>query len=169
MKIDTTRFGTLELDEAEAIRFPAGIIGFPSEDTFVLLRKREGSPIGWLQSTRTAGLALPVVSVDALASDYEDLTIDGSDAIKTVIGEADGYAIMVVLNPGAATGMATVNLLAPIVVNPETRTGAQVLVESTAYSTQEPFALRAMMPTVSEAAVVRTTEPSRSLAHAAST
>jgi flagellar assembly factor FliW len=36
---------------------------------------------------------------------------------------------------------ATVNLLAPIVVNASTRTGAQVILEGTRFSTREFFAL----------------------------
>ena len=37
---------------------------------------------------------------------------------------------------------ASVNLVAPIVVDAETRSGAQILLDATKYSTQEPFLVR---------------------------
>jgi flagellar assembly factor FliW len=51
MRIQTGRFGTFEVDDEDPIHFPQGMIGFPSEKQFVLLRHRDDSAIGWLQST----------------------------------------------------------------------------------------------------------------------
>jgi flagellar assembly factor FliW len=50
---------------------------------------------------------------------------------------------MVVLHVSKAPDRPTVNLVAPIVINSETRMGAQVLIDGSEYSTQEPFVLRA--------------------------
>jgi flagellar assembly factor FliW len=63
MRIQTDRFGTFEVDDKDPIHFPQGMIGFPSEKQFVLLRHRDDSAIGWLQSTTNPALAFPVVSI----------------------------------------------------------------------------------------------------------
>ena len=136
MKIQSERFGNFEVDDTDALQFPEGIVGFPSERSFVLLRHREGSPIAWLQSSVTPALAFPVVSVDALA-----LERPYSAAVRHSGDESNPHAVMAVLCAPAGQ-VATVNLLAPIVVNVTTRVGAQIFLEEGAYSTTERFALR---------------------------
>jgi flagellar assembly factor FliW len=142
MQINTSRFGTMELSDSDVIRFPAGIIGFPAERTFVLLTRRHGSSVGWLQSTQTPWFALPVVSVSALAGAYATASVEGSVAELGIEFKPESCAIMVVLHVSTAPNRPTVNLVAPIVINSETRMGAQVLIEGSEYSTQEPFVLR---------------------------
>ncbi|HEY3595767.1 MAG TPA: flagellar assembly protein FliW, partial [Polyangiaceae bacterium] len=114
MRIQSQRFGEFEIDPRDVIDFPEGLIGFVADRKFVLLRHRETSPIGWLQSISRPDFAVPVVSVDALA--LTDTSII-SAARMDGPGDADGvpnYAVMAVLcaPPGQR---ATVNLLAPIV------------------------------------------------------
>jgi flagellar assembly factor FliW len=142
MKILSERFGTFEIDAEDIIHFPDGLIGFGPDQKFVLVRHRKTSPIGWLQSVTDPDLALPVVSVDALA--LQDPTILAAarlDGGKIKTDPAPEYAVMAVLcaPPGQR---ATVNLLAPLVVDVRSHQGAQVILDSTAYSTQEPFVLR---------------------------
>jgi len=131
------------VDANAVIRFPRGLIGFPSETHFVLLRRSGESHVGWLQSIHTSHLAFPVVSVDALAVDYPDVPLQELVACSGVAGGADAVAIMAVVTASGAGIQATVNLLSPIVVNADTRTGSQVVLERTRYSTQEPFRIRA--------------------------
>ncbi|MES1182283.1 MAG: hypothetical protein ABUL60_00640, partial [Myxococcales bacterium] len=37
MKIESQRFGTLDINEDELLAFPAGVIGFPTEQRFALV------------------------------------------------------------------------------------------------------------------------------------
>jgi flagellar assembly factor FliW len=140
MRIQTDRFGTFEVDDKDPIHFPQGMIGFPSEKQFVLLRHRDDSAIGWLQSTSNPALAFPVVSIDALAVAYPAITASAPSPAQPE-QEADPHAVMAVLCASAGQP-ATVNLLAPIVVNVRSRKGAQILLEGTRFSTSEPFVLR---------------------------
>ena len=58
------------------------MIGFPSEKQFALLRHRDDSAIGWLQSTTNPALAFPVVSIAAPAVAYPaiaaEILLDGT-------------------------------------------------------------------------------------------
>ena len=141
MKVQSSRFGTIELDDQEVINFPAGLIGFPDETSFVMLRPRPESPIAWLHSTQTSWFALPVVSADALQADISGTLSEASKA-SGIVASNESFAVMAVLNAPGAGAPASVNLMAPIIVNAETRQGAQLLLESSNYSTQEPFVLR---------------------------
>ncbi len=140
MKISTTRFGMLDIDDREAITFPQGLVGFAEETSFVMLRPRPSSAVAWLQSTRTDWLALPVVGLESLAIDLDEESLRKAVQAANIAAD-EAFAALAVVNapPGAE---ATVNLLAPIVVNAETRRGAQVLADGLGGSTQHPLVLR---------------------------
>lgn len=143
MNIITDKFGELDLNDSDLITFPRGIVGFRGERAFVLLRKTPDSPVGWLQSVSTPGLALPVVSVDTLAAEIPIECLEIAIAQAKIATDIDHCAIMAVVCAPGGDRRATVNLLAPIIVNATTRRGAQVIVENTKLSTQEPFILGA--------------------------
>jgi len=117
------------------------LIGLRQEKRFVLLRKRPDSPVGWLQSVTTPSLSLPVVSIDALAAEIPLHEMVQAVAQSGLNADIDDCAVMAVLCAPGATTSATVNLLAPIVVNVATRTGAQVILERTQFTAREPFVL----------------------------
>jgi flagellar assembly factor FliW len=140
MNIESQRFGTLDINEDEVLSFPAGVIGFPAEQRFALVPHHGSGYIAWLQSVSTPELAFPVVSAHAFGERYPDVPV-GNAAHEAGLGGSDeALAVMVVLC--ALSGQpATVNLLAPIVVNAATRQGAQIILEGTRFSTREFFAL----------------------------
>jgi flagellar assembly factor FliW len=140
MKIESQRFGTLDINEDELLMFPAGVIGFPTEQRFTLVPHEGSGYIAWLQSVSTPGLAFPVVSAHAFGEMYPDVPVGAAAQEAGLEGNEETLAVMVVLC--ALSGQpATVNLVAPIVVNAATRRGAQVILEGTRFSTREFFAL----------------------------
>jgi flagellar assembly factor FliW len=140
MNIESQRFGTLDINEDELLSFPAGVIGFPTEQRFALVPHHGSGYIAWLQSVSTPELAFPVVSAHAFGDKYPDVPVAGAAAEAGLSGPEESLAIMVVLC-ALSNQPATVNLLAPIVVNAATRQGAQVILEGTRFSTREFFAL----------------------------
>jgi flagellar assembly factor FliW len=139
MNIESQRFGTLEINEDELLSFPAGVIGFPTEQRFALVPHHGSGYIAWLQSVSTPGLAFPVVSAHAFGDKYPDVSVVPAAAEAGLEGPEDALAVMVVLC-ALSNQPATVNLLA-LVVNATTRKGAQVILEGTSFSTREFFAL----------------------------
>src|SRR6185295_12123717 len=96
--------------------------------------------IAWLQSVQTPGLAFPVVSAHGLVLDYPDVPLEPVAEKAGLGGSADDYAVLAVL---CATQLqpATVNLLAPLLINSVTRQGAQVFLEGSRFTTRELFVL----------------------------
>jgi flagellar assembly factor FliW len=140
MNIESQRFGTLDINEDELLSFPAGVIGFPTEQRFALVPHHGSGYIAWLQSVSTPELAFPVVSAHAFGDKYPDVPVGGPAKEAGLAGPEESLAVMVVLC-ALSNQPATVNLLAPIVVNATTRQGAQVILEGTRFSTREFFAL----------------------------
>jgi flagellar assembly factor FliW len=140
MIVHSDKFGAIEVDATDVLNFPTGIIGFPRESEFVLVRRGDSQVIGWLQSTQTTYLTLPVVSAHALAPRFPDVPIEVYAERAGIGSDPEELAVMAVLSapPGQP---ATVNLMAPIIVNAATRIGAQILIENTRFSTRELFIL----------------------------
>jgi flagellar assembly factor FliW len=142
MKIESTRFGTLDVADDKVIGFPKGLIGFPEEKSFVMVHHKGSDVVAWLQSARTPTLALPVVSVHQFGPAYPDVPLDDAAERAGLNGSPDDMAALVVLcaTPGA---QATVNLQAPIIVDAASWTGVQTILEGTKYTTREVFVVPA--------------------------
>ena len=57
MKIETSRFGTVEITEEQIFTFPMGLLGFAKYKQFVVIDHTEESPFKWLQSVEEGSLA----------------------------------------------------------------------------------------------------------------
>jgi flagellar assembly factor FliW len=138
MRIESTRFGALDIDAERIIGFPSGLIGFPEEHEFVLVHHGHSGSIAWLQSAKTPTLALPVVGAHEFSPLYPDVPLTDAAKRAGLDGSPDDMTALVVLcaNPGTQS---TVNLAAPIIVDASKWRGAQVILEGTRFSTREAF------------------------------
>ncbi len=119
------------------LRFPEGIPGFETLTEFVLLQDEELLPILFLTSLGEPKICLPVMPAQRISPGYR-ARIGPED--RKLLGlpdepEAGGDVLcLAVLNLGDGSGPATANLLAPIVVNPETWIAKQIIQAESAYS-----------------------------------
>ena len=58
MNIATTRFGTVEIQEADVLFFEAGLIGFVESKRWVILADTENQAVAWLQCLQDPSLAM---------------------------------------------------------------------------------------------------------------
>ena len=70
MKIETSRFGTIEVAESELIKFPWGIPGFEELKSYVLLEYRDGH-FQWLQSVEEPTIAFVVCPPQFIGTEYQ--------------------------------------------------------------------------------------------------
>lgn len=135
MRIETTRFGEIEVPETDFILLPEGILGFPDSTRYVLLEHdSEGTPFKWLQSLDDANLAFIVMDPRLLVERYE-IEEDTDVAAKLGSGNtAENTALMAIVNvpPDRPIEM-TANVRAPIVVDAEKRTGWQIVLSNDSY------------------------------------
>src|SRR6187397_2051359 len=71
MKISTTRFGTVKIEETDVLTFVDGLIGMEDCRRWVLLADAQNSALGWLQSLDRSEVALAVVSPRRFVRDYQ--------------------------------------------------------------------------------------------------
>ncbi len=136
LHIKTTRFGDIELDENRLIRFPEGMIGFPDMKSCVLLEHKPGSPFMWLQSTESPDLAFVLVNPCLIEQDYlQQISRKDRSLLLGKNGQAPLLFAVVTIPPGEPQKM-TANLLGPVVIDVPARTGKQVILADSGYTTR---------------------------------
>lgn len=132
MKVRTTRFGELEVDEEAIIRFPEGIPGFAEMKRFVLVPHPGGGPFMWLQSADSPELAFAVLEPSTFRPDYEVVLGAEEAAAIELTDEADAL-VLVITGFGKDGAAVTANLAAPLVINRRARLGKQFILEREDY------------------------------------
>lgn len=124
MRINTSRFGRIDVAAGDVLRFPSGLPGLEDCREWALLADAANDALGWLQSTTRGDVALAVVSPRRFVPDYQ-VRIPRSEL--TPLDVADVRQAQVVVVVGTNGTSLTLNLKAPIVINLEARTGRQVV------------------------------------------
>jgi flagellar assembly factor FliW len=124
MQISTTRFGQIEVDPLDILLFPCGLFGFEQSKHFVLLGDEREPAIVWLQSTSDPAVAFIAISPRRCVRDYR-LRVAQSD-LALVLQEDDDQTFVLALASKGDNGW-TLNLRAPIVINPQRRLGKQIV------------------------------------------
>ena len=140
MRVETSRFGTIDLLEDRVVTLPEGLIGFPDCKRYVLLEHKKGSPFLWLQSVEKGSLAFVLVDPSLFKPDYE-IQIDAEDMRTLELKEApDGIQTLVIVNitPGNPAEI-TANLLGPIVLNVKKKIAKQIILPEGQYSIRHPI------------------------------
>ena len=128
---------TQTLDELPELVFERGIPGFRDARRFALVRVDEG-PFGILRCLDHPGVEFVVVPPLFFFADYQP-EIDDDSAKELGITDPDGALLLVVVTVAEDIARSTANLLGPIVINPDTRRGAQVILAGTDHKTQAPL------------------------------
>lgn len=135
MLVKTKYFGDIELGEEKIITFEQGLFGFEEYTEYTILydvEQGEEHTFSWLQSTQLKELALPVVNPLSIVEDYNPVI---NDELLEGLGEMNDDNLVVLLTmtvPPDLTKM-TSNLKAPLIINADTRKGAQIVVENQDY------------------------------------
>ncbi|MGE0444585.1 MAG: flagellar assembly protein FliW [Vicinamibacterales bacterium] len=114
-----------------AIGFPAGLPGFEACRRFVLLEPDAGGPVRCLQSIDGPSASFLVMDPRAIEPAY-DVPLTAADRQR--LGEAGtGALVWLAFVATESDGAITANLRAPVVINPATMTGVQVIPHDSPY------------------------------------
>ena len=137
MKIKTSRFGDVTVDDSAAISFPDGLLGFPDARSFVIFDGPEGTPFKWLQSADKPELAFVICDPLLFAADYR-VSVPAAELVDLCIDRLEDAVVCVILSIPADPWRMTANLLGPLVFNASRRIGKQVVLSGTDCSTKHP-------------------------------
>ena len=135
-KVNTSRFGEIEVDEKKIVHFDKGIPAFEDETEFVILPYEEESPYYFMQSLKSPDLAflltIPFLFFPEYTFEIDDETLSELDVKNQ---DAVFYYAMITIPNGSIRYM-TANLLAPVVLNSENMRAKQVVLENSNYTTK---------------------------------
>lgn len=138
MKINTRKFGEIEIDEAKILSMPDGLPGFPGFERFVLLEDTKTAPFCWYQSIEDPNLALVVMSPFLFMADYQP-GLKGliADRGWTGVREEELITYVVInITENNKKKKITANLVGPLVINPKTNEAVQLVISDSTYSCQ---------------------------------
>ena len=139
MKLDTAKFGEVEVEDNRVFDFVLPIIGFDELTKFVILEPNTDSIFKWLQSVEDPELAFPIISVASLEYDY---SIDLSDNVvnELDITNVDDLLVMNVTSiPQNNPKGTTINLLAPLIFNVKNQKAGQIVLSGSGYDISYPM------------------------------
>lgn len=133
--------GAIELPADALYTFPTGLYGFDAARAFAMVPAgRDG--LFWLQSAEDSGLVFLLADPFHWYPTYEvDLPEPELDALGHPGGHAPIGVLSIVTLPAQRGETATVNLRAPLVLDPENRRGRQVVLRDERLSVRAPLAL----------------------------
>ncbi len=128
-RYQTARFGELVYDEGDVITLPEGLIGLPTLRRWLLMDMAGADPMKWLQSLDRPDFGFPVLEPGFYLDSYE---VEPSAGDLAVLGGRPGQeaVVLVVTTVHPGGGRVTGNLMAPLLLHPETRRGRQVALEA---------------------------------------
>lgn len=140
MKIQTTRFGEIEVADSSVITFNKGIPGFEEYKQYLLIPADEKgeTPFFFLQSIEEAGVSLFLLNPFSFFNDYginlQDHIVEGLE-----LTEPTDALVLTTVTVKGDLKEATTNLKAPIVFNIKSQLGMQVVLDNKDYLIKQPL------------------------------
>lgn len=138
MNVQTSRFGEIVVDPQEVINFNQGLPGFEEWKQYILVQTEDSGPFAYLQSTEWEELAFIVTDPFLFYPDYE-FTVPETAKEELQLTDEHGVTVKALVTVTDELKQATINLVAPVLINEGTRTGKQLILNNTPYITKHPL------------------------------
>jgi len=143
VKINTSKFGEVDIAEEKVIRFPRGILGFDHLKSYFIMDYKD-TAVKWLQSTDDPDAAFMIMDPFEHFPEYKpDLSpvdrrlLDVNDVSDVVV-----LSIITVVREEEQDPYVTMNLQAPLVFNVGSMVGFQVVMEKCKFGVNEIISLQ---------------------------
>jgi flagellar assembly factor FliW len=136
MKVETSRFGTIEVAEDRVIEFSKGLLGFSKYRKYVLIQPSDDGYFFWLQSMDAPELAFVVTDPALFVNDYQ-VPMNSSQLESMGLRSSDEAQVLVIVNKRGS--VLTGNLQGPLVVHMEKKMGEQLVLADRRFHTRVPL------------------------------
>jgi len=135
-KFRTVRFGELEYRDEDLIILPEGLVGMPNLRQWLILEMGDEIPMKWVQSLDRGDFGFPVTQPYLFHDEYEVKVPALAKAAMGATEDADLATLIITTVHQGGTRM-TGNLMAPLVINTETRRGVQLTLDNPNFSMRQ--------------------------------
>ncbi|MDX2470240.1 MAG: flagellar assembly protein FliW [SAR324 cluster bacterium] len=145
-KVETTRFGDLQIAEKEIISFPEGLAGFPGNIHFFIHQRKELAPFIFLQALDNPNLSFLMVPPKEIHEDYDfkilpkDLKCLGvgpKELRPVAFTSLENLLVFCIVNMEDEFKDWTANFNGPIIIKEILQRGVQVVIEEKKWSLKE--------------------------------
>lgn len=138
MKVETAWLGDVEVSKDDIFRFESGLPGFELLREFVLINVAQDFDIKMLQSLERREVSFLVSSPFLFYPDYEfELPEPVQQELR--VESEEGLIIFGILTVPNELASATINLLAPVILNRHSGLGKQYILRSNEYNSRHPL------------------------------
>lgn len=140
MKIQTERFGEVEVADNRVITFHKGIPGFEDYKEYVLFPadEKEETPFFFLQSIEAEEVSFFLVDPFSFFKEY-DIKLEEQMVERLELEEPTDAIVLTTVTVKEEIKGATTNLKAPLVINNKKQLGLQIVLNNNDYQIKHPL------------------------------
>lgn len=140
MKIETARFGEINVNDSQMITFPKGIPSFEEFTRYALLpaEESEENPFYFLQSIQDKNLCFFLLDTLIYFKDYH-VGVEDSDISDLRIDDGKDVIVFTLITSKGSLKLATTNLKAPLIINFKRKLGKQIVLTQEQYLIRQPL------------------------------
>lgn len=135
MILKTRSFGTIKVNEEKIIHFKEGIPGFEELKKYIMIEEEQDSPFCYLQSIEDGEICFILTNPYLFKSDYEP-AIRKQYFEQLGGGKLEDFSVFAIVTIKGEIETATLNLMAPLIIQQNSRLGIQVILEGQDYTTR---------------------------------
>lgn len=133
MKVNSVRFGRLDVPADKLIVMERPILGFESLTKFCLIEIDELKPLLWYQSVEEPAVAFLVVNPLMIVPDYR-IEINSNEIAELKVTRPEKVETYVIVTISEELADLSVNLQGPILINSENNLAKQLVLVNSNYS-----------------------------------
>jgi flagellar assembly factor FliW len=135
LKIKTAHLGEIEADESRIIEIRGGILGFEDQTRFIMIDDNESTPFMWLQSLDREATAFIVINPFLVVPRYAP-EISDNDGRSLELNDPAQAMVIAIATLRRNPFRISVNLRAPLIINPAKRIARQIVLEDAQWQIQ---------------------------------
>jgi flagellar assembly factor FliW len=132
--------GALEPRPEDIVAFPDGVPGFESCRRFVLIASDDTAPLSRLQAIDAPRPAFLTIDPALALKRYRKI-LSPADRVRLDVNDGDTLLWLAIVTLSPDDTASVVNLRAPIVINPRTMIGFQVMPHHSLYPVRHPLSV----------------------------
>ena len=130
-------YENLVFSQEDVITFADGLPGFENNKKFVIVKNENYAPFEWLLCVDGTKLRFAMLNPMVVYPEYSP-NISRSQVDGLNLQNAEDILMYAFVTVSTNPSESTLNLMAPIIINTKEKTGRQIILENSQYSTREP-------------------------------
>ena len=140
--IKNSQLGEINIRMDTIVHFERGILGYDFLQRFAIVDIEECKPFLWCVAVDEPEMSFPIVEYKRVYPDYQ-FNLNTKDRQDLKLAKSDEFHLFFIVTVDEEKETVSANLAGPLVINPEKKTGAQIIVPNENYIVNYPIIIGA--------------------------